>query len=91
MNFRMPSLSLRGLGIQGPVMPNPGKNSPAQDFGNLAGGFVGDVNSVGGTISSMLDKPFDATVKIEGPHRIADNVLNAGATLGQNIIRTVTK
>jgi hypothetical protein len=63
-------------GFSGPTTPNPGVNAPHQDFGALVSGFVGDIQGVGGKICDMLDVPLDATVKIEGPHRIADRYLN---------------
>jgi hypothetical protein len=63
-------------GFSGPTTPNPGVNAPHQDLGKLVSGFVGDIQGVGGKICEVLDKPLDATVKIEGPHRIADRYLN---------------
>jgi hypothetical protein len=72
-------------------MPNPGVNAPHQDFGMLVSGFVGDIQGVGGKICDMLDVPLDKTVKIEGPHRIADNALNVASGAFRAAVDRLTK
>jgi hypothetical protein len=71
-------------------MPQPGRNSPAQDIGLLVNGFIGDVQGAGEKISEALDMPFDATVHIQGPHRVVGDFLNSVTGVGRDFIGKIT-
>lgn len=81
----------RAPGVRGPGPPSPGQRAPHQDFGQLATGLIGDGQSVGESICGVLDTPFDATIRIKGPHRLVDNALDYSGRLVQNTIREVTQ
>ena len=84
--FSMPSFR----GIKGPVMPEPMKNAPHQDAGRLVNGFISDTQVVGDGLSSLMDEPLDATIKVEGPHRILSNIGDAVAGKTRSIISRIT-
>lgn len=87
--LRSPGLSVRG--VRGPIIPDPGRDAPHSDAGRLVTGFVADVQSVGGQVMNVMDMPFNATVKVAGPHRIVDNVLNAGGDIVRDAVTKVTR
>jgi hypothetical protein len=71
-------------------MPEPMKDAPHQDAGRLVNGFISDVQVVGGGISSLMDKPLDATIKVEGPHRIISNAGDFVAGKTRDVIARIT-
>lgn len=78
------------VGFSGPPTPNPGVNAPHQDLALLVTGFVGDAQAAGETVSQLLDKPFDATVKIAGPHRLVGGFLNSVSGFARDRVGKIT-
>lgn len=77
--------------IKGPEIPEPMKESPGKDIAELASGFIGDVQGVVGEASGLLDIPFEATVKIPGPHRVVQGCFNAVSGLARGLIDSTAK
>lgn len=75
----------------GPPMPHPMEKAPHQDLGQLASDFIGDLQGAGETICEFLDEPFNQTLKIDGPHRIADNMLDLGSGIVRDSLRKTLK
>lgn len=72
--------------IKGPEIPEPLKESPGKDIAELASGLIGDVQGVVSQASSLLDIPFDATVKIPGPHKVVQGCFNTVSGLARGLI-----
>lgn len=84
--MRLPKLSLGSF-----PMPHPMEKAPHQDAGELVVGVAGTLEGVGGYACDLLDKPFDATVKIKGPHRLVDGALDTVGGQVKGIVKSVTR
>jgi hypothetical protein len=62
------------------------KKAPHQDASELISGLVGTLQEAGATICGLMDKPLDAVLKIEGPHRIVDDVLTVPTGMARNLV-----
>jgi hypothetical protein len=71
----------------GPPAPHPLEKAPHQDLGELVDGLMGGLKSAGETVCNFLDQPFDHTLKINGPHRIADNILDLSTGMARDILK----
>jgi hypothetical protein len=69
-----------------PALPHVMKKAPHQDASELVSGVVGTLQETGATICGFLDKPFDAVLKIEGPHRIVDDALSVPTGLARDLV-----
>lgn len=79
-------------GPSGPrVTPRPMKAAPHEDLGLIVDDFLGHLQSAGGTICDLLDKPFDKTLKILGPHRLIDGYLDVGNGAVRNFVKIMTR
>lgn len=87
------TMKIRGKGFSpGPSdFPHPFKNSPHQDAAMLADGLVANIQEAGATIMDVLDKPFAATVKFEGPHRLVDKVVSVPGGLIRSRIERIER
>lgn len=70
--------------------PEPGKRAPHQDLGILVDVLISNAEGVGEAIMGVLDKPFEATIKIRGPHRLVDNLLDTGAETVRSILKKLS-
>lgn len=73
------------------VSINPMRTAPHQDIGGTVCAITGGFQSVGETVCSYLDVPFDATVRISGPHRLIDGYMDLIADASRDLLRKVTK
>ncbi|MDO9333434.1 MAG: hypothetical protein Q7T57_02790 [Dehalococcoidales bacterium] len=73
-------------------MPHLMKKAPHEDAGELVhDGVLGNLEAVGGAACEALDIPFDATVKIKGPHRLVDGGLDFGVDTAMNAVKKITR
>lgn len=70
---------------------SPGRRAPHEDVGRLAVGLIGGVQGIGEDINTGLDVPFNATIKVKGPHRLADGFLDFVADIYKDTIRKITR
>jgi len=69
-----------------PSLPHIMKKAPHQDASELISGLVGSLQEAGATICGILDKPLDAVLKIEGPHRIIDDALTMPTGMARDLV-----
>lgn len=80
---------LTDIGPYGP--PRPGEKAPHKDVGELADDFVGDLQGIGEHLMRALDMPFEATIHIDGPHRLVDSSLDIPSGFIRGLVKTYTR
>jgi hypothetical protein len=78
-------------GFKGPEIPEPMRESPGKDAAELVSGFIGDVQGIACKANELLDVPFDATIKIPGPHRAIQGALDTASGTVRGIIDTAAQ
>ena len=82
----MKSYSIPGVGSIAPM-----KDAPHQDVGKIVNGLSRTAESIVAKVSDVLQMPLDATVKIEGPHKMVENAIDEVGGRFRNIVGTVTR
>lgn len=84
---------VRGKGFNPgpPGFPHILEKAPHQDLAMLGDKFVADIQEAAATVMDVLDKPFDATLKIEGPHRAIDDVASVATGVTRGYIEKLEK